>query len=75
MIWKILIWTLIWIPWIIIGYMAWQKTFPPISQIADVKTIQAVKPSWHIKVKYFCIWDCRDYDDDNWWWTSYGWWK
>ena len=73
MIWKIIIWVLIGIPGIIIGYMAWQKHFPPISEIADVKAIQSVKPVWDIKVRYFCIWDCRDYSSNNSWWES-SWW-
>jgi len=79
MIWKILIWILAWMPGIIIGYMIWQKHFPPISEIADVKAIQTVKPAWDIKTTYFCIWDCEDYGSQWWWssrwWSSYGWWK
>ena len=74
MVWKILIWILAWIPGIIIWYIAWQKHFPPISQIADVKAIQAVKPAWDIQVRHFCIGDCRDYKNNNSWWSSSRWW-
>jgi hypothetical protein len=76
MIQKILLGIIIGSPWLIVWYLSWYHQFPPISELADVKTIQSVKPAWNIKTITFCIWDCRDYDDnDDRWWSSFWWWK
>jgi len=77
MVWKIVaLWIMFITGWTIWYVMSQNKVFPPISELADVKTIQSVKPAWVIVTRYICVWDCRDYnDDDSRWWSSYGWGK